>query len=268
MGQGDRVLDRAWSRFTTSDRLPITDTGALIDEIEQIWGQTLLSADYKAFWVDTILEHPRRSLTKEEFLTLFRMLFEVEFQDLFDSDTNITKRTDTRTVNTEALSKLSLAEQKQRLFHKISILKGTLNAQRKRSSNADRTLELELNKRLVDCYETLVQLYDETPIGLESTDPELVAVVRRQEELLVRFQRKLRRTAKIKLWKRYLWIIVTLATVFAITSYVLGLLADLPASTDDDLVPNGYRRLPNRFFDSLNPLDMVIYSIFEWLGYV
>ncbi|KAG7886577.1 hypothetical protein KL938_000230 [Ogataea parapolymorpha] len=148
MGRGDRILDRAWARFTDSDRIAITDTGALIEEIEQIWGRALLSPDYKAFWIDTILEHPSRSLTKHEFLVLFKMLFEVEFEDLFDTDTDLTRRTDTRTIKRKAPAALSLVEQKQKLFQKISILKGTLNAQRKRSVDEDRTMELQLNRRL------------------------------------------------------------------------------------------------------------------------
>ncbi|KAG7882276.1 hypothetical protein KL937_000847 [Ogataea polymorpha] len=141
MGRGARILDRAWARFTDTDRIAITDTGALIEEIEQIWGRALLSPDYKAFWIDTILEHPSRSLTKHEFLVLFKMLFEVEFEDLFDTDTDLTRRTDTRTIKRKAPAALSLVEQKQRLFQKISILKGTLNAQRKRSVDEDRTMD-------------------------------------------------------------------------------------------------------------------------------
>ncbi|KAG7894992.1 hypothetical protein KL905_000229 [Ogataea polymorpha] len=266
MGRGARILDRAWARFTDTDRIAITDTGALIEEIEQIWGRALLSPDYKAFWIDTILEHPSRSLTKHEFLVLFKMLFEVEFEDLFDTDTDLTRRTDTRTIKRKAPAALSLVEQKQRLFQKISILKGTLNAQRKRSVDEDRTMELQLNRRLVDCYEALIQVYEQ--LAAEPADSALVLAVKRQDELLAQFKRKLNRTAKIKLWRSYLTLLVAGLLAFCIVSYAMGLIADLPETNDDDIAPTGYRRLPNRFFDSLNPIDRLFYSGLEWLGYV
>lgn len=205
----DEILDEAWRRVSEDSTMRFPDTISLLDEIENIYGRTILSREYRSFWIDAALGRPSMVVSKRDFKELFRKLFEVDFDAQFvESPTLSTRETQSirdETTRINALDETARRTEYEKKVHALRELQGQYGGD----------TELEINRKLVRYLS-----------ALNGMRPQRIQVaLDRQDELLETLSRKFQdnsraRSTKTSFLRNTIVVLLSLMTVSYILSYL------------------------------------------------
>ncbi|VEU23563.1 DEKNAAC104487 [Brettanomyces naardenensis] len=194
--------------------------------------------------MDTVLGNPGMTVSKGEFKELFRKLFDMDFESVFDFEesnrSELTSRTTQsireETTNLNRLKYMDDVAKKLEYSRRIRLLKEILRERSSYSSGQylDMGTELEINRKLVKYLDALNGIYEKSqPSKTHNEDfIRLSGDVGRQEELLSVLGKKFNEnnkkiTGSVRRTVSFLKIIILVTISLMVASYVLSLLADM-----------------------------------------
>ncbi len=251
MCRPDKILDNAWDRVSLNSRMKLPETINLLDQIEAIYGRPIISNEYRSFWIDTVLSNPGLFVSKSDFKELFRTLFDMNFEEAFQSTErnrdNLTKRmTDSILEETTNLNKLRYMDDTKKIDEyskRIHLLRDALETRDShgKSRYLDHSTEFSINQKLVKYLSALNAIYKHHLQTLSDRSPsqyvnKLSSGIAQQEDLLKTLSEKF---SEREMTHKFGWIqigkmhfgsvllkLIIFVTVIMMTSYGLSLLAE------------------------------------------